>query len=231
MRRDIPIEVKKKAVELRIRGGSIGAIAKNLGVSKSTAYEWTKNMEGAARFAEIGRKRWIKELQPLGAQGQRRKRELKIQGIIQAVNEELSDFTKTRETEKAMLAMLYWAEGSKVRGMLSFANTDPRLMLLFITLLRSCYHLDESKFRVRFHSHWYHKEKRVKKFWSELLKIPESQFTKTYHKKRSKEKVFRKNIGGICFLIYNSDYLREQIVHYSYALGEQITGRVRVPVA
>ena len=121
--------------------------------------------------------------------------------------------------------MLYWSEGSKGRGMLTFANTDPRLMLLFITLLRNCYSLDESKFRVRIHIHWYHKEKNVKQFWSELLKIPEHQFTKTYHKKRSKEQVFRKNVGGICFLIYNSDYLREQLVHYSYALGEKITGR------
>jgi transposase-like protein len=222
MRKNLPIETKNAAIELRKKGGSIGAIATSLGVSKSTVYEWTKNMEGAARFAEIGRNRWIKELQPLGAQGQRRKRELKIQKIIQAVNEELLNFTPVKEIEKAMLAMLYWSEGSKGRGMLVFANTDPRLMLLFITLLRNCYSLDESKFRVRIHIHWYHNEKRVKQYWSELLKIPQSQFTKTYHKKRSKEKVFRKNIGGICFLIYNSDYLREQIVHYSYALGERI---------
>lgn len=225
MRRYISIEVKNKAVELRKNGGSMGAIAKSLGISKSTAYEWTKNMEGAARFAQIGRDRWIKEVQPLGAQGQRRKRELKIRGIIQEVNDELSVFTQTKEVEKSMLSMLYWSEGSKGRGMLTFANTDPRLMLLFITLLRRCYSLDESKFRVRIHIHWYHKEKGIRKFWSDLLKIPESQFTKTYHKRRSKEKVFRKNIGGICFLIYNSDYLREQIVRYSYALGERITGK------
>jgi transposase len=231
MRRYISIEVKNKAVELRKNGSSMGAIAKSLCVSKSTAYEWTKNMEGAARFAQIGRERWIKEVQPLGAQGQRRKRELKIQKIIQAVNEELFDFTLAKEMEKAMLAMLYWSEGSKGRGMLVFANTDPRLMVLFITLLRSCYVIDENKFRVRLHIHWYHKELDVKRFWSKLLNIPESQFTKTYHKRRSREKVFRKNIGGICFLIYNSDNLREQLVHYSYALGEKITGKINVPVA
>lgn len=225
MRRYISLEVKNQAVHLRKNGNSIGVIAKSIGVSKSTAYEWTKNIEGAVRFSQLGRERWIKELQHLGAEGQRRKRELKIQKIIQEVNEELLDFTSTREMEKAILAMLYWSEGSKVRGMLKFANTDPKLMLLFITLLRRCYLLDEDKFRVRIHIHWYHKEKNVKKFWSDLLNVSENQFTKTYHKKRSKEKAFRKNIGGICFLIYNSDYLREQIVRYSYALGERLVGK------
>ena len=228
MWRKIPIETKNAVIELRKRGGSIGAIAKGLGVAKSTAYEWTKNIVGATRFAEIGRKRWIKEIQPLGALGQRRKRELKIQKIIQEVNKELLNLNQSIEIEKAMLSMLYWAEGSKGRGMVVFANTDPKLMLLFITLFRHCYSLNESKFRVRMHIHWYHKEKIVKKFWSKLLKIPEHQFTKTYHKKRSREKVFRKNIGGICFLIYNSDYLREHIVHYSYALGEKIIRNVPV---
>lgn len=148
MRRYLSIEVKNKAVELRKKGDSMGTIAKSLGISKSTVYEWTKNMEGAARFAQLGRERWIKEVQPLGAQGQRKKRELKIQKIIQTVNDELLDFTQTKEMEKSMLAMLYWSEGSKGRGMLKFANTDPRLMLLFITLLRRCYFLDERKFRV-----------------------------------------------------------------------------------
>ena len=228
MRRYFPAKIKKIAVEFRKKGDSIGAIAKNLGISKSTAYEWTKNMEGAARFAEIGRKRWIEVLQPLGAIGQRRKRERKIALIEADTLKQLESLKTSPELEKSVLSVLYWAEGSKGRGMLKFANTDPRLMKLFITLLRRSYILDERKFRVGLQLHWYHRDKKVKKFWSELLSIPITQFHKTYHKKRSKEKVFRKNLGGICFLIYNSDYLREQIVHFSYALGEKLTRNVPV---
>jgi len=225
MRRHIPPEIKNSALELRKRGGSIGIIAKSLGISKSTAYEWTKDMEGAERFAEIGRKRWIDEIQPLGAIGQRKKRENKIALIKSDTAEQLKNFKSSPELEKSVLSVLYWAEGSKGRGMLKFANTDPKLMKLFITLLRRSYLLDETKFRVGLHLHWYHKERDVKKFWSELLGIPITQFHKTYHKKRSKEKVFRKNIGGICFLIYNSDDLREKVAHYSYALGDKLIGR------
>lgn len=231
MRRYISFEIKNTAVELRKKGGSIGEIARNLGVSKSTAYEWTKNIEGAARFAEIGRERWMKELQPLGALGQKRKREKKISQIVTEVQKELGQLQLTPELKKAVLASLYWAEGAKGRGMLKFANTDPRLMSLFITLLRQSYILDERKFRVGLQLHWYHRDKKAKEFWSELLKIPDSQFHKIYHKKRSKEHVFRKNIGGICFLQYNSDALREQIVHFAFAFGEKITGKIDAPVA
>lgn len=231
MRRYITDDVKKKAISLRREGISIGTIARDLNVAKSTAYEWTKNIEGAARYAQLGRERWIKELQPLGALGQKKKREKKIIQIIEEVQKELEQLQLTPGLEKTVLTLLYWAEGSKGRGMLKFANTDPRLMSLFIALLRKSYVLDEQKFRVALQLHWYHNDKKVRKFWSELLKIPEFQFYKIYHKKRSKERVFRKNIGGICFLQYNSDTLRERIVHYAYGFGEKITGKIIAPVA
>lgn len=231
MRRFISPQLRKKAQEMRKDGSSIGHIAKELHISKSTAHEWVKTIIGATRYAQIGKERWIREIQPLGAMGQRKKREKKISQIQKEVQVELTKLQVTPELNKAVLCTLYWAEGSKSRGMLNFANTDPRLMTLFITLLRQCYMLDERKFRIRLHLHWYHKEREIKRFWSKLLNIPESQFNKTYHKKRSKERVFRKNVGGICFLRYNSDYLREQIIHYSHAFGEKVTGKIVVPVA
>ncbi|MCS6956266.1 MAG: hypothetical protein NZM02_00230 [Patescibacteria group bacterium] len=129
------------------------------------------------------------------------------------------------------MSILYLAEGNKVKGVLQFANTDPKMILLFITLLRSCYQLDESKFRIRLHLHYYHQARRTKQFWSELLKIPTNQFLKTYWKSRGKEKTFRKNFGGICFVKYNSVYLKEKIVQYGYILTEKITGKINVPVA
>ncbi len=231
MRKCFPSEIRERAQQLRKQGSSIGQIAKTLSVSKSTVDAWVKTLPDAQKYAQLGREKWIREIQQLGALGQKRKREKKIDLIIAEVQEEIEQLQLTSELEKAVLTSLYWAEGAKGRGMLKFANTDPRLMSLFITLLRQNYVLDERKFRVGLHLHWYHKDTKVKKFWSELLKIPETQFYKIYHKKRSKERVFRKNIGGICFLQYNSDYLREQIVHYAYAFGEKITGKVSAPVA
>lgn len=231
MRRRIPLEIKQKVKNLRKKGYSIGWIAKECSISKSTVHEWVRTMIGAKEYARLGKERWIREIQPLGALGQRKKRENKIAKIEVEVNEEIARLRITSDMKRAALSILYWAEGTKGRGMLKFTNTDPRLMLLFITLLRESYDIDETKFRVRMHLHWYHKERLTKQFWSDLLKIPSKQFNKTYWKKRSKEKVFRRNIGGICFLGYNSDDLRERILHYAYAFGERTTGNSIAPVA
>ena len=224
MRRHIPLETKQKVKNLRKKGYSIGWIARECSISKSTVHEWVRTMSGAREYARLGKERWIREIQPLGALGQRKKRENKIAKIVEEVNQEITQLKITPDIKKAVLSALYWAEGTKGRGMLKFTNTDPRLMLLFITLLREGYDIDETKFRIRMHLHWYHKERLTRRFWSDLLKIPRKQFNKTYWKKRSKEKVFRRNIGGICFLGYNSDDLRERILHYAYAFGERMTG-------
>lgn len=231
MRRSISSTVKNDALLLRRQGYSIGEISDKLDVAKSTAYEWTKTIEGAKRFAEIGRQRWIKEIQPLGAQENHKRRLNRLSQIEKEVREEVDSIVLTEYIGKTIASMLYWAEGAKGRGMLQFANTDPRLILLFVTLLRKHFSVDERKLRVRVYLHWYHNEQIVKQFWSHLLDIPESQFQKTYRKKRSKERRFRRNFGGICFVRYNSEALRERILRYAYALSEKIVGKVDVPVA
>ncbi len=130
------------------------------------------------------------------------------------------NLSKNRTISRILLSLLYWAEGTKTRGVVRFANTDPELALLFVTLLRRSFDLDEKKFRIALHLHWYHKERDAKRYWSKLLKIPENQFNKSYRKKRSKEKRSRKNVGGICFVRYNSVYLKEQIMQYAYACAD-----------
>ncbi len=223
MKRRWPKETIEKAILLRKQGSSFGQLTKEFGVAKSTLHMWVRGVKRPEKFTKEARIRWIREIQPMGAKAQHIKREKMLEQLTYDVHKETQLASLSRETQKAMLSMLYWVEGAKGRGTLIFTNTDPKLMALFVVLLRNCYEVDEKKFRVRLHLHWYHKESAVKKFWSELLNIPEGQFNKTYHKQRSKERVFRKNVGGICFLKYNSDYLRERILRYGYALEERIT--------
>ena len=231
MRQKLDITIKEKAKLLRKQGYSFGQMTKELKIAKSTLHQWVHGIKRPVKFSKQDRIRWIKEIQPLAVQRNKRKREEKINLIVNEVNCEVSKLEVNYEMKKAMLSLLYWAEGTKVRGVLQFANTDPKLILLFVKLLRSCYELDEAKFRVRLHLHYYHKVRKVKAFWSKLLNIPIAQFHKTYRKTRSREKTFRKNFGGICFVKYNSVFLKEKIIQYGYTLGEKITGKVNVPVA
>ena len=221
--------IKDQAKQLRKQGYSYGQLIKELRVPKSTLHQWIRRVKRPAKFSKLDRIRWIREIQPLGAQGNHKRRENNIQRIISETKNEIVGLQINREIKKAVLSTLYWAEGTKVRGGLCFANTDPKLVLLFVNLLRTCYKLDESKLRVRLHLHYYHRVKKIKTFWSKLLNIPTSQFEKIYRKSRSKEKTFRKNFGGICFVKYHSVNLKEEIVQYGYAFGEKITGKVAYP--
>ncbi len=226
-----PEEIKLKAKSLRKKGYSYGQLTRELHVSKSTLHQWIRGIKRPESFSKLDRIRWAKEIQPLGALANKRKREEKIAGLRENISKELEKVIIDKNLEKSMLSMLYWAEGTKVKGVLQFANTDPRLHLLFITLLRRCYLLDENRFRIQLHLHYYHREKEVKKFWSTLLNIPEKQFIKIYRKYRSKERTFRRNIGGICLLRYNSVNLKDEIINYSQLITTKIIGQVNVPVA
>lgn len=153
-----------------------------------------------------------------------------VEQIAKRVKAEVDSwsFLKNRAAQKAFLSLLYWAEGQKLplRGaQVRFANTDPRLALLFLTLLRNYYVLDESKLRVRLHLHWYHNVKKTKEFWSKLLDIDELRFIKPRLKRRSKIKRFRKNFAGNCFICYSGVDLRWEIMDAAYNIQERITGQ------
>lgn len=226
------IEKKTEARNLRLNGASFNLIIKKLNVPKSTLSFWLKDIPRPDNLYFTNRKDWLDKIRLLAANANRKKRQQSTDKIIHEVKKDIESWEDISviKIQKIMLALLYWAEGNKGRQVIQFANTDPRLALLFITLLRNSFRLDESKFRVRLHLHDYHQEKEVKKFWSDLLKIPESQFNKSYRKARSKEKTFRRNFGGICFIKYNSVYLQERIMQYAYLLADKFIGKVTVPV-
>jgi hypothetical protein len=48
---------------------------------------------------------------------------------------------------------LYAGEGSKTRNDVAFANSDPRMILTFITWLRRFFDVDESRLRVKLYLH------------------------------------------------------------------------------
>ncbi|MEK7093057.1 MAG: hypothetical protein AAB927_01070 [Patescibacteria group bacterium] len=82
----------------------------------------------------------------------------------------------------AIGAMLYWAEGHKTSSApgIDFANSDPRMLVLFMKFLRSRYHLDEKRLRVYIYCYANQPIDGLKEYWSKLLGIPRPQFTKPY---------------------------------------------------
>lgn len=84
-------------------------------------------------------------------------------------------------------AMLYWAEGyktQKAKGV-DFANSDPEMVRLFMLFLRTRYRFDKERLRILLYCFSDQDQKQLLHFWSRLLQIPPSQFTKPYVRKKT----------------------------------------------
>ena len=207
-------EIRKQAERLRKAGKTYAEIQRLFPIPKSTLSVWF-NKTSPGTYNRSVQLEHLKKARLLAAEAitrarLQRERAAKDTGRASAQRLDL----KHRALLKALLAMLYWSEGTKYEGVhgLKFVNTDPRLMTLYITLVRRCFPLDEGRFRVRVYVHHYHQKKKVLDFWSKLLGIPPSQFGKTYLKKRGKTKRFRQNFMGICFLYYPSNAIRQELM-------------------
>lgn len=218
-----PDQTVVEAKRLRELGATYSEITKNLGVGKSTLHYWLKGFRLSSEEIKELRRKLGKNMQPAGARASHERKIGRNQEIHEKVARFLDDLdVKNKQLTKAIFSMLYWSEGSKGGGSLTFANTEPKLCKLYIKLLRDSYDIDEQKIRVRVHVHYYHNISRTFKFWSDLLHVPLSQFGKPYIKPRSKTKKYRENFAGICFIRYHSTSLKEEVLQSAYQLADKI---------
>ncbi|MDP3917889.1 MAG: hypothetical protein Q8Q30_01805 [Candidatus Woesebacteria bacterium] len=219
-----PESIKIEAREMRLGGASYGEITSKLKIPKSTLHTWLYPIKRPYDEIQFERIQHLNNIRPLAIKKLKSLREDRLNLISKKVQNEIPNYpTGNMFFNKGLLSMLYWAEGSKGRGNVSFANTDPNLALLYITLLRKCYKLDETKFRMRLHLHYYHNVTEIRNYWSELLEIPLSRIGKIYFKKRGNSgKRFRKNFYGICFIIYYSENLRYEILETGKLLAKNM---------
>jgi hypothetical protein len=203
--------LRDKAIRLRQKGKTYSDIEKCLGVHipKATLYYWFRGV----RLDKVIRNK-IKNRIQLALETSR-KRSLHIRKIerrkyLQALVEKNLYLTKTLENKdvaKIALAMLFLGEGSKnpKRGSLVFGNSDPRVIALFLRLLRMCYIIDKNKFRCTVQCRADQDIPALEKFWSKTTKIPPQQFYSARVDPRSIGKVSRKpEYRGVCRIDYFS---------------------------
>jgi len=224
--------VRNQAIQLRREGLSLNQIIDIVSVPKTTLYDWISKIRKPETLTKAG-KVAVKHLPPHQPNGMKRKREFELLRILKKVQEDVFNYPRlfNQAYYRSLLAMLYWAEGSKAKGntnraSLAFANTDPRLCLLFLTLLRASYPLDEKRLKVYLYLHYYHDQEETKDYWSNLLKIPLNQFAKIRLKRRAPSR-FRANHRGICFIRYSSVDLQYQITSTALELNKQIINVLR----
>ena len=220
---------KEKTKRLLLSGKTYSEIGRFLGVPKSTISTWFgKTLKRPIN--KRARLRHFNRIRKLASLALKKKWERKHQEEAQLIDKKIENDLKSYplgniSVYKSLLAMLYWAEGDKYNGVsrTKFANTDPNLAKLYLTLLRKCYNIDEAKIKVGLYVHYYHSIKKVKNFWSKILNVPLKQFGKVYVKKRSKTKKFRKNFAGVCFIYYGKSSVAKELLKLGLTLQKIIT--------
>jgi len=217
-------KIENKAIGLRKKGHSLLEISDILNIPKTTIQGWVKNvkltkkqeMRLMRKASECGKKGLAKALIV-----NKKKKEQWKNEIIRKTKRFKTIFDKKSDVAKLICGVLYICEGAKYPSsrQLVFANSDPRMIKLFLDLLRKNFNIDEKKFRCRVAHRYDQKGDSLSKYWSVLTKVPLTQFYRTYKDKRTKGKTTKKkDYKGICALCYLSADLQYEI----QSIGETI---------
>ena len=118
---------------------------------------------------------------------------------------------KERSLYEAAL-MLYWSEGSKKgKHTVDFANSDEKMVLLFLKALRRIYVVDEKRLRVLLYCYANQDINLLMQYWSKVLKIPKSQFIKPYVRRDFDLRKIGRMPHGLVHIRYSDKKLLEQI--------------------
>lgn len=191
-----------EALRLRRKGYSYEEISKKIKIAKSSAYLWCKKIILNQKAKERIRKRlaigMVKAKKVLKSRRDKIKKE-----IIDKANFYISKLKSNKEINKLLCSFLYWAEGEKTTTSMVFINSNSTMILTFLTLFRSSFALDEKKFRCLVHIHEYHNNDEIKKYWSNITKIPIDQFSKSYLKPHTKKRIRDDYKGTISIRYYD----------------------------
>jgi hypothetical protein len=184
-------DLKARALELRAANRSVNDIALELGVARSTAWNWVGHIPLAGDRAE--RNRAHSRVMTDARWGQHRvDRDATHAATVEAAAQSVGDLT---ERELLLIgAAIYWCEGAKSKPwreyvQLRFTNSDPALIDLFIRFVElTGFPRRGLTYRVAIHEsadvaaaeHW----------WSEIVRVPRSEFrratVKTHRVKTSR---------------------------------------------
>jgi hypothetical protein len=176
------IDKQNRARDLRAQGWTLTEICEEVGCSKSSASLWCRDV--ALDEAALAVRRRERSLN--GNEGARRRGPNKLQRRKQAEIEEMQLAGREEVGELSdrdlMIAgiALYAGEGSKTPGEVRFANSDPRMIVLFMEWMRRCFEIDPSDMRLRLYLHEGLDLDAANAFWSDLTGIPIERFRKPY---------------------------------------------------
>ncbi len=117
--------------------------------------------------------------------------------------------------------MLYFGEGAKTQKTVDLANSDPRILKIFMLYLRRIFSVDEKRIRLYLYCFSDQNVEELKNFWSACLAVHIEQFIKPYIRDCSHKKK-RVMPWGVLHIRYNEKRLLEKILSLCSTLTAQI---------
>lgn len=150
-----------------------------------------------------------------------RARELKMEQRkkrIAAVRERvqyLEPILRDRAVAKIAISMLYLGEGTKstLKGAVEFSNSDPRVVMLFLRLLRECFSINEQRIHYTVQCRADQDIESLAHFWSAVTGIPKVQAYKPQVDPRTVGRPTRRlEYKGVCRINYPSSEIFTEIM-------------------
>ncbi len=205
-----PVNERDRAILLRTQGKTYPEIQKELGtgVSKGVLFYWFQNIELTPGQRERIQEQNFRSLQISRSKALAVNREKRAQ-YINSIAERVGGFEKAlrdKEVGKIVLAILYITEGSRSqKGGITFGNSDPYIISLFLHLLRFCYSIDEQKLRCTVQCRADQNIAELAHFWKRITGIPANRFCKPQVDPRTIGKPTKKSgYRGVCRINYFS---------------------------
>ncbi|MBU2564163.1 helix-turn-helix domain-containing protein [Patescibacteria group bacterium] len=217
------IKDREIAIKLRKQGNSYSQIKKTLKVSKSTLSYWLRDYP-------LSEKR-MRELRDNSEQRiesyrktMKKKREDRLKKTYEEQRKKILPLSK-REFFIAGL-LLYWGEGSKtIKASLELANTDPGVIKLYLKWLYNILLVPKNKISIYLHLYSDMNINKEINYWSKILKIPKSQFSKPYVKKNDSRRINHKGTfgHGTCVVRLNNVKIAEKVFMGIKAISDHYT--------
>lgn len=212
------IKVIEEARRLRSLGQTYGEIRQSLKlqIPKSTLSEWCKNTPLPKDYLDRIAKLNIVNLHrgrtiAIGINKIRREEYLKE---INKINLPISVGIDNQMTAKIALAMLCLGEASKSGNGSSFyfGNSNPKIISLFLELMKRCFDFKLEKVRCTVQCRADQNIPVLEEFWMEITKIPKSQFYKAQVDPRTIGKITKKlEYKGVLRVDYFDSKVRHEL--------------------
>jgi transposase len=181
-------DLRSRAVQLRSEGWSVNDLAVDLGVAKSTAYQWVKHIPLDPDTQRAQDKR--KHSEKMTAARWETHREERDQRQAEVHAAAVVDVGTLSERDLLVVgAAIYWCEGAKSKpwrrsDRLVFINSDAGLLALFLRFLESvgC-RREDLKYRVHIHENA--DAESAGAWWADRLGLPPERFRRPTLKKHS----------------------------------------------